>query len=129
MKKQIKHGLLVGALLAGSLIPLHAQPALPGYPTGQTTNELNGTNDMGGTNTWRGRHERMHAMRQQWAAEIKQQDAELQQLATQMTNAPAGLKQDAIAAVVGKLVEDRLALHNRIEQMHQHMHPGDTNNP
>jgi hypothetical protein len=115
---------VTAALLAAPALPLLAQ--LPQLPQPDPGTNAYGTNDFG-TNGWHGHHHRWHKqMHQQLAAQIKQEDAELEQLATQMTNAPAGLKQDAIAAVVGKLVEDRLALHAQIEAMHQHM--GDTNN-
>jgi Spy/CpxP family protein refolding chaperone len=127
MKKLMNHAVAIvtAALLAAPALTLVAQIPLPPQ-TDPGTNEW-GTNGFG-TNEWHGRHHgHMRAEHQQMKALIKQQDAELQQLLTQMTNAPAGLKQDAIAALVGKLVEDRLALHAQIEAMHQPM--GDTNNP
>lgn len=105
MKKLINHGILIGALLAGTALPLAAQ-------TNGTTGETNQPS----------RHERWKAMHQQMAAEIKAQDAELEQLVTQMNNAPEAQKADAVAAVVTKLVEDRLALHQQLENLHQHMH-------
>lgn len=107
------------ALMAGVAAPVGAQPAMPT------------TNGTGGTNQWMQLHQQMQAMREQRRAEIKAQDAELQQLATQMTNAPADQKVDAVAAVVGKLVEDRLARHEEMEAMHGgmggHMKMGGTN--
>lgn len=134
MKKIMNHAAAVvtAALLVAPALPLPAQP--PQFPQppildpGTNAYGANnwGTNDFG-TNGWHGHHHGWHKqMHQQMAAQIKQDDAELAQLAAQMTNAPAGLKQDAIAAVVGKLVQDRLALHAQWEAMHQHM--GDTNN-
>jgi hypothetical protein len=118
MKKLVKLGGLVLALSGVMAIPLGAQPPEP-------------PNNMSGTNQGMGHHQQMKAMRQQMAADIKAQDAELEQLVTQMNSASADQKVDAIAAVVNKLVEDRLALHNQLESMHQqmggHMHMGGTN--
>ncbi len=110
MKKLIKHGILISALLAGTALPLAAQ-------TSGTMGETNQPS----------RHAQWKAMRQQMAAEIKAQDAELEQLVTEMNNAPENQKADAVAAVVDKLVADRLAIHQQWETMHQHM--GGTNMP
>lgn len=103
MKKFLNRTLLTGALLVP--LTLGAQTQTPGDA---------------GTN-YESRHEQWKAMRQQLKAEIEAEDQELQQLATQMNNAPADQKPDAIAAVVNKLVEDRLAMHQRFEAMHQQM--------
>lgn len=104
MKKLINHGILIGALLAGTALPLAAQ-------TSGNTGEANPPSN----------HAQRKAMHQQMAAEIKAQDAELKQLVTKMDNAPENQKADAVAAVVDKLVVDRLALHQQIESMHQQM--------
>jgi hypothetical protein len=119
MKKLIKHSVLMVAMAAGVAVPLGAQPAMP-------------TNTMDGTNQWMEHHQKRHAMREQLEAEIKAQDEELKQLVTQMNSAPADQKADAVAAVVSKLVEDRLALHQEMESMHTngmggHMGTGGTN--
>ena len=45
----------------------------------------------------------------------------MDQLVTEMNNAPENQKLDAVAAVVNKLVEDRLTLHQQWETMHQQM--------
>jgi hypothetical protein len=125
MNKLIHQGILVTALLVGTSIPLHAQYAQPGMPQQGSQ----GYQGYQGTNEWQGQRRGHHGMHGQWKAqreeianEIKAQDAELQQLATQMTNAPSAQKLDAVAAVVGKLVEDRLTLHQKLEEMHQQMH-------
>lgn len=122
MKKLIKRGFLVGALLVGTSIPAIAQLPPP--------DSTGGTNQWSGTNQWPGHHGghgRWGAMHEQMAEQIKAEDAELEQLLTQMTNAPAAQKVDAVSAVVSKLVEDRLAMHQRFEAMHEHMHG--TNQP
>ncbi|MDB6123604.1 MAG: hypothetical protein JWQ71_2597 [Pedosphaera sp.] len=108
MKKLINHGNLAAALLLGTALSLGAQPAQP-------------PDNTGGTNQWmdhHGRHGQWKAMHQELAAETKAQDAELEQLLTQMTNAAPAQKLDAVATVVSKLVEDRLALHQKLESMH-----------
>ena len=118
MKKLIHHGILVGTLLVGAALPLGAQQ--PPQPPDNT----------GGTNQWTGHHHRhaqWKAMHEQMAAEIKAQDAQLEQLVTQMNNAPPDQKADAVAAVVNQLVEDRLTMHQKWESMHQQM--GGTNAP
>src|SRR4051812_5739284 len=103
MKKLIKHGNLAAALLVGIALSLGAQPGLPQDNTG-------GTNyNSGETNHWyghHGKHGQWRAMRQELAEETKTQDAELEQLLTQMTNAAPAQKLDAVAAVVSKLAED-----------------------
>ncbi len=104
MKKFINHGILISALLAGTTLPLAAQ----------TPENTGGTNQPPSHAQWK-------VLRQQMAAEIKAQDAELEQLVTQMNNAPEAQKLDAVAAVVSKLVEDRLAMHQQWEMIHQHM--------
>ena len=47
----------------------------------------------------------------------KEQEAELDKLVADMNSAPSDKKVDAIAAVVTKLVEQRKAMHERIQKM------------
>ena len=47
----------------------------------------------------------------------KDQEAELDKLVTDMNSAPSDKKVDAIAAVVTKLVEQRKAMHERMQKM------------
>jgi hypothetical protein len=47
----------------------------------------------------------------------KDQDAELDKLVAEMSTAPADKKLDAIAAVVAKLVEQRKAMHEQMQEM------------
>ena len=53
----------------------------------------------------------------QMMSNLKDQDAELDKLVAEMNNAPADKKLDAIAAVLTKLVEQRKALHERMQNM------------
>lgn len=120
MKKLIHHGILFGSLLVGAALPLGAQPTLPPQPPDNT----------GGTNQWtdhQQRHAQWKARREEIAAEIKAEDAQLEQLVTQMNNAPPDQKADAVAAVVNEMVADRLAMHQKWEAMHSQM--GGTNAP
>ena len=103
MKKLLNHGILISALLTGAALPLCAQQTQPG--------EMNET-----------RRQEWKEFHQQMSAKIKQQDAELEKLVTQMNHAPKNQKTDAIAAVVNKMVEDRLANHKQWETMHEKMH-------
>src|ERR1700756_5794752 len=107
MKKLLNHGILIGALLASTALPLCAQQ-------GGMTNGAGENKEM--------RHEQKHAFHEKMEALIKQQDAELQELVTKMNKAPKGQRTDAIAAVVNKLVEDRLAIHKQMEAFHEKMH-------
>jgi Spy/CpxP family protein refolding chaperone len=124
MKNLIKHGSLLGVLLVGSALSLGAQPPQSQDNTGDTNHRMGHHGRHGGQ--WK-------AMRQEMVEETKAQDAELQQLLTQMTNAAPAQKLDATSALLGKLVEDRLALHQKLESMHEQMHgtnsPDGTNAP
>lgn len=63
----------------------------------------------------------MKQWREQMRAQIQAQDQELKQLVDQMNGAPATLKMDAVVAVVNKLVQDRLAMHQMMEQHREMM--------
>ena len=102
MKKLINHGILITALLAGTALPLAAQTS---GNTGETDHHQS--------------HAQRKEMREKMAAQVKAQDAELEQLVKRMNNAPEGQKADATAAVVSKLVADRLAIHKQLESLHQ----------
>lgn len=104
MKKLTIHGILISALLAGAALPLAAQTSGNSGEPNQSPSQA-----------------QRKAMHQQMAAEIKAQDAELQQLVKQMNDAPEAKKADAVAAVVNKLVADRLAMHHEWENMRQQM--------
>src|SRR6266699_2190225 len=47
----------------------------------------------------------------------KEQDAELDKLVTEMNSAPVDKKLDAVAAVLTKLVEQRMAMHEQMQKM------------
>jgi TolA-binding protein len=110
MKKLINHGILITALLAGTALPLAAQTS---GNTGETDHHQS--------------HAQRKEMREKMAAQVKAQDAELEQLVKRMNNAPEAQKADATAAVVSKLVADRLAIHQQLETLHQQK--GGTNEP
>jgi uncharacterized protein YejL (UPF0352 family) len=57
------------------------------------------------------------ASQQQMQAECAAQDDQLRQLVAQMNAAPADQKLDVMAAIVNKLVEDRVAAHQRKEAL------------
>src|ERR1700756_180639 len=90
MKKLLNHGILIGALLIGSALPLCAQQDQPADKSGEMETS---------------RHEEWKAFHEQMRTQIKAQDAELEKLVKQMNSAPKGQKTDAIAAVVNKMVE------------------------
>ena len=51
------------------------------------------------------------------AERLKEQDAELDKLVTEMNSAPVDKKLDAVAAVLTKLVEQRKAMHEQMQKM------------
>lgn len=53
----------------------------------------------------------------QMMSNSKDQDAELEKLVAEMSNAPADKKLDAIAAVLTQLVEQRKAMHEQMQEM------------
>lgn len=61
--------------------------------------------------------EMMGMSKGQMMSSLKDQDAELDKLVTDMNNAPADKKVDAIAAVLTKLVEQRKAMHEQMQKM------------
>jgi hypothetical protein len=67
----------------------------------------------------------MTEQRQKMMAEMKAQDAELTAKVAEMNSAPEGTKLDLIADVVTIMVEQRTAMHARMEKMQgkmmQHM--------
>src|SRR5579885_3558026 len=112
MKKFFNRWTLMGALLVGTALPLAAQQGQNPWQQGQMPNLPQGANqympwntNQYGTNQYTGggtnltRRQQWQAFHEQMAAEIKQQDTELQQMVTQMNNAPEDQKADAVAAV------------------------------
>jgi hypothetical protein len=123
MKNLIHHGILIGSLLAVTTLPLGAQPPQPGRPSLRDlpkylTGDTNTTGDTNGLSDYHGRHGQWREKHEEIRSQIKAEDAELEQLLTQMTNSPPAQKGDATSALVAKLVEDRLALHQKLEAMH-----------
>src|ERR1043166_1023459 len=100
MKQIIRQSSFALALATALWVPHRLQPALQtnSIPTQTNTNQLS---------------EQFMALQQKSAADMAIQDEQLRQLVTQMNTAPAEQKVDAVAAVVGKLVEQQLASHQR----------------
>lgn len=67
------------------------------------------------------RCQEMAEMREKMMAEMKAQDAELTAQVAEMNDAPADNKIDLIAAAVTHMVEQRTAMHARMEKMQGEM--------
>ncbi|MCI0486589.1 MAG: hypothetical protein L0229_08310 [Blastocatellia bacterium] len=68
--------------------------------------------------------ERCQAMMEQsrkMQAEMKAMHDELDKLVAEMNNAPENKKVDAMAAVISKMVEQRRAMHEKMQGMHMRM--------
>ncbi len=65
----------------------------------------------------------MKDQKQKMMAEMQAQDAELTAKLTEMNSAPVDKKVNLIAAVVTRMVEQRTAMHARMEKMQQEMMP------
>ena len=105
MKHQIRQAGLVFAMGAGLLLSVQSQAAdLQTNPSAEQTNALQIS-------------QQFLASQQKWEAETAAQDEQLRQLVAQMNSAPAEQKLDAMAAIVSKLVDDRLASHQRSEAL------------
>ncbi len=63
----------------------------------------------------------MTEQRQKMMAEMKAQDAELTAQVAEMNRAPADKKLDLVAAIVTRLVEQRVAMNARMEKMQAEM--------
>ena len=66
----------------------------------------------------------MMKMHEQMMAEMKAGDAKLDALVKEMNTAPGDAMVNAVAAVVGELVRQHRATHERMGQMHQQMMGG-----
>jgi hypothetical protein len=113
---------LAAALLVGvsGLLLAQADPQTPA-----TAPTPPGSQDT--TNQWLMRRAQLEAMRERLEAEVKAQDAELQELLPKMNAAKGDQRIDALAAVVNNLAQQRLMLHTQLESMQGHF--GGTNNP
>jgi phage-related tail protein len=67
------------------------------------------------------RCQEMKEQKQKLMAEIKAQDAELTAQLAMMNSAPEGQKLTLLAAVVTRMVEQRIAMNARMEKLHEQM--------
>jgi len=105
MKNQILQAGLVFAMGAGFWLSVHSQAAdLQTNPSADQTNTVQLS-------------QQFLASQQKWEAETAAQDEQLRQLVAQMNSVPPEQKLDAMAAIVSKLVDDRLASHQRSEAL------------
>jgi uncharacterized coiled-coil protein SlyX len=88
--------------------------SLPAFAQGQENEKMGGMMK-GHHHAW------MQEMHQKMEAEMKAEDAELDKLVSEMNTATGEKKVDAIAAVVNKLVEQRKAMHQKMETMTEKM--------
>jgi hypothetical protein len=66
-------------------------------------------------------HAMMEEMHQKWEAQMKAEDAELDKLVQQMNAATGEKKVDAMAAVLNKMIEQRKAMHEKMDNMREKM--------
>ena len=97
------------ATLAAASLPLAALVAEDSGKTDTTSQKQEQTSGMTGMKGMMGKGQIMSS----W----KEQDAELDKLVTEMNSAAPEKKLDAVAAVVAKLVEQRKAMHERMQKM------------
>ena len=103
----MKRNHLVAAMMAAAiaLAPVLAEETTKPEAADQTKEQTDCCMGMMGKDTGN--------MMSKW----KEQEAELDKLVADMNSAPSDKKVDAIAAVVTKLVEQRKAMHERIQKM------------
>ena len=94
-----------------ALAPVLAEDTTKPEAADQTTDQKSGCMEMMGTGNMMGMD--MGSM----ISNRKDQEAELDKLVADMNSAPSDKKADAIAAVVTKLVEQRKAIHERMQKM------------
>lgn len=118
MKKQTNTNLIIRSTLALAWAlalviwsPLQSQAAEPVAGTNMTEAKM------------MERCQEMKDQKQKMMAEMKTQDAEITAQVAKMNSAPADKKVDLIAAVVTHLVEQRTAMHGRMEKMQEKMMP------
>jgi len=117
----VTHSRLALALALALWLPLQARSAEPAQAKG--TMEAKGMKCC----------EETKEQRQKMMAEMRAQDAELTAQVAAMNSAPADKKLDLAAAIVTRLVEQRVAMNARMEKMHaemmQHMPMGGEDAP
>jgi hypothetical protein len=105
---------LLATLVAASL-PLAAIVAEDSTRTETTDQQKEQSSDMAGMKGMTGRECMMGEG--QMVSNLKEQDAELDQLVAEMNKAPADKKLDAVAAVLNKLVQERKAMHEQMQKV------------
>jgi flagellar biosynthesis protein FliP len=118
MKKQTNTNIIIRSTLALAWVlalviwsPLQSQSAEPVTGTNMTEAKM------------MERCQEMKDHKQKMMAEMKTQDAELTAQVAKMNSAPADKKVDLMATVVTHLVEQRTAMHARMEKMQEEMMP------
>lgn len=116
MKKQTKTNLIIRSTLAIVLAlviwsPLQTQSAEPEKGKSMTEAQM------------MDRCREMKEKKEKMMAEMKAQDAELTAQVGEMNNAPADKKLDLLAAVVTRMVQQNIAMHERMEKMQAEMMP------
>ena len=99
---------LLATLIAATL-PLAAIVAEDAGKTETTDQKQEQSSEMMGMKGMMGKEQMMS----NW----KDQDAELDKLVAEMNSAPADKKLDAVAAVLSRLVEQRKAMHQQMQEM------------
>ncbi len=97
------------AMAATVLSPLLAQPAAPASGSMMTAG------------TMAERHQAMQSQREKMMAEMKAQDTELKTQLARVKSAPDAQKVDLLIAVVGRMLEQRAAMHMRMDEMMNRM--------
>jgi hypothetical protein len=105
---------LLATLVAASL-PFAAIVAEDSAKTGTTDQQQEQASDMAAMKGMMGMKCMMGKGRMM--SDLKEQDAELDQLVAEMNKAPADKKLDAVAAVLNKLVQERKAMHEMMQRM------------
>ena len=114
LREIMKTKYLLATLVAASL-PLAAIVAEDSTKTETSDQQKEQSSDMAGMKGMTG----MKCMmgKGQMMSNLKEQDAELDQLVAEMNSAPADKKVDAVAAVLNKLVQERKAMHEQMQKV------------
>jgi hypothetical protein len=97
------------ATLVAATLPLAAVIAEDSTKTETTDQQKEQSSDMTGMKCMMGKGQMM--------SNLKEQDAELDQLVAEMNSAPADKKLDAVATLLNKLVQQRKAMHEQMQKM------------
>jgi len=92
-----------------------------GHGEGMHGEGMHGNGHHAGMERWHG----MMEQRQKMMAEMKAQDAELARLVEQMNQAPQDRKQDVMAEILTRMVQQRATIYRHLEKMQRQMGHGD----